>query len=277
MAARFWVGGTGTWDASDTTHWSASSGGASGASVPGSSDDVTFDGSSGGGTATVNTDPTIRTLTTSAYTGTLDFSVNNNNLTLAVNTTAVTAFTDSGSGTHTIKMGNGTWTVQNAQAGTVHWNISGSNLTLTANSSTLSFTGAVGQLRMGGKTYSTVTIAANARIYFNASTWTIATLNLGAGALIMFNSATYTLSNAPTWAGTSSAPIVLCADGLNNATLSCASGTVSLDYGSIQDVTGSGGATFSATNSYGYNATNWSISGPSAGTGGFPVTEGPFA
>ena len=43
MAARFWVGGTGTWDASSTTNWSASSGGASGASAPTSSDDVTFD------------------------------------------------------------------------------------------------------------------------------------------------------------------------------------------------------------------------------------------
>lgn len=42
--ARFWVGGTGNW--SDTTHWSASSGGAGGSSVPSSTDDVTFDGSS---------------------------------------------------------------------------------------------------------------------------------------------------------------------------------------------------------------------------------------
>ena len=41
--ARYWVGGTGNWDDSDTTHWSASSGGAGGASVPTSSDTVTFD------------------------------------------------------------------------------------------------------------------------------------------------------------------------------------------------------------------------------------------
>jgi len=43
MANRYWVGGTGTWDASATTHWSASSGGASGASVPTTSDSVFFD------------------------------------------------------------------------------------------------------------------------------------------------------------------------------------------------------------------------------------------
>jgi hypothetical protein len=42
MAARFWVGGTGTWSASNTTNWSATSGGASGASVPGTVDNVFF-------------------------------------------------------------------------------------------------------------------------------------------------------------------------------------------------------------------------------------------
>lgn len=40
---RYWVGGTGTWDATTTTNWSASSGGATGASVPTSADAVVFD------------------------------------------------------------------------------------------------------------------------------------------------------------------------------------------------------------------------------------------
>lgn len=53
MANRFWVGGTGSWDAADTTHWSATTGGAGGASVPGASDAVFFDVASGGGTVTV--------------------------------------------------------------------------------------------------------------------------------------------------------------------------------------------------------------------------------
>lgn len=53
MANRFWRGGTGTWDAADTTHWSATSGGAGGASVPTSSDNVFFDSSSGLSGATV--------------------------------------------------------------------------------------------------------------------------------------------------------------------------------------------------------------------------------
>jgi len=43
MANRYWVGGTGTWDATTTTNWSAASGGAGGASAPTSADNVIFD------------------------------------------------------------------------------------------------------------------------------------------------------------------------------------------------------------------------------------------
>lgn len=49
MANRYWVGGTGTWDASTTTNWSATSGGAGGASAPTSADNVFFDGGSDAG------------------------------------------------------------------------------------------------------------------------------------------------------------------------------------------------------------------------------------
>jgi hypothetical protein len=57
MADRYWVGGTGAWNDTNTTNWSASSGGAGGASVPTSADNVFFNGSSGGGTVTINTVP----------------------------------------------------------------------------------------------------------------------------------------------------------------------------------------------------------------------------
>lgn len=43
MADRYWVGGTGTWNDTSTSVWSTSSGGASGASVPTSADNVFFD------------------------------------------------------------------------------------------------------------------------------------------------------------------------------------------------------------------------------------------
>lgn len=54
MAARYWVtGGNGL--TSSTTNWSTTSGGASGASVPGAADDAIFDSNSGTGTVTMLT------------------------------------------------------------------------------------------------------------------------------------------------------------------------------------------------------------------------------
>jgi hypothetical protein len=50
MADRYWVGGTGNWDNSNTASWSATSGGAGGASIPTISDNVFLNASSGGGT-----------------------------------------------------------------------------------------------------------------------------------------------------------------------------------------------------------------------------------
>lgn len=50
MADRYWVGGTGTWDATTTTNWSATSNGPGGASAPTSVDDVFFDVNSNVGT-----------------------------------------------------------------------------------------------------------------------------------------------------------------------------------------------------------------------------------
>lgn len=46
MANRYWVGNGGTWDASDTAHWSLTSGGTPGASAPTSSDRAIFDANS---------------------------------------------------------------------------------------------------------------------------------------------------------------------------------------------------------------------------------------
>lgn len=50
MATYYWVGGSGTWDATSTTNWAASSGGAGGAGVPGTADNVIFDAASNVGT-----------------------------------------------------------------------------------------------------------------------------------------------------------------------------------------------------------------------------------
>jgi hypothetical protein len=61
---RYWVGGTGTWDATTTTNWSATSGGAGGASVPTSVDNVIFNTSSSTAnaayTVTIGTNAVVR-------------------------------------------------------------------------------------------------------------------------------------------------------------------------------------------------------------------------
>ena len=77
--ARYWVGDNGTWD--DTAHWSASSGGGGGASVPTKTDDVIFDAnsfSSDGRTITFPLSPTksiCQTLDMSGITFTVSFAV----------------------------------------------------------------------------------------------------------------------------------------------------------------------------------------------------------
>ena len=53
MAAKFWVGGAGTWDNTSTTNWAITSGGAGGTAAPTAVDTVTFDANSGTGTVTV--------------------------------------------------------------------------------------------------------------------------------------------------------------------------------------------------------------------------------
>lgn len=74
MAVRYWVGGTGTWDTTSTTNWSATSGGAGGASAPTSADSVVMNASSGAGTITLGENITVLLLNTASYTGTVDWA-----------------------------------------------------------------------------------------------------------------------------------------------------------------------------------------------------------
>jgi hypothetical protein len=66
MAARYWVGGTATWDGTAGTKWALTSGGAGGQAVPTSSDDVYFDSGSGTCTVTVSGTRVCKTLTVSS-------------------------------------------------------------------------------------------------------------------------------------------------------------------------------------------------------------------
>lgn len=74
MADRYWVGGTGTWDNSAGSKWSTTSGGAGGAAVPTSADDVYFNAASGAVTVTSGATNNCKNLTLTGFTGTLDGS-----------------------------------------------------------------------------------------------------------------------------------------------------------------------------------------------------------
>ncbi len=80
MANRYWVGGTGTWNTTSTTNWSASSGGGGGASVPTAADSVFFDQA---GTYTVTMTGALNCLDFTVSAGTVTFQ-NGTTPTLAV-------------------------------------------------------------------------------------------------------------------------------------------------------------------------------------------------
>ncbi len=271
MASRFWVGGTGTWDSSTTTHWAATTGGAGGQSVPGSADDVTFDGSSGGGTITVNTTVTVLTLTCGAFTGTLDFSANNNNVTLS----GSTGFNGSGTGTRTINLGNGTWTLSTNTASTIVWTLATTTgLTFNANSSIIQLTGNTSggtqrQFQGGSKTYSTLVIGAQTSGGTTAITGgnTFATLTVtGQNFVTINNTLTVTTLNLN---GTSSGEVALQSAGLSQQTLSVASNPPTMTWVAFRGIGATGGASFVASNSFDLGANSGiTITAPSASGGG---------
>lgn len=139
MANRFWVaGGDGLW--SSTTNWSATSGGGSGASVPGSADTATFNASSGAGIATVDSSVTIQTLTLTGFTGTLAFGTNS----ISLNSTGLIftgAATCSITGTPVINVTNATATATTVnvtamtEANSISFNFTGGTYPLTIGNS----------------------------------------------------------------------------------------------------------------------------------------------
>jgi len=86
-AQRYWIAvATANWN--NTANWSTASGGAGGASVPGSSDVVIFDGAGGrNGSCTIDMVPTVAGLSVSGYTGSIDLNGNNVTISSTVNNT----------------------------------------------------------------------------------------------------------------------------------------------------------------------------------------------
>lgn len=78
MAEKYWVGGTGTWNQNSGGRWSLTSGGAGGAGIPNTGDNVHFDANSGGGIVTIAAGAACYNFIATGYTGQLKGSTNFN-------------------------------------------------------------------------------------------------------------------------------------------------------------------------------------------------------
>lgn len=115
MATRYWVGGTGTWDATSTANWSTTSGGAAGASAPVAADTAIFDANSGTGTCTTAAGATATTVTLNSATLALTlgtnltitgtFTLTAGTLTLGSNTFTMAVFSSNNANTRAINFG----------------------------------------------------------------------------------------------------------------------------------------------------------------------------
>lgn len=171
MANRYWVLGTGTWDATSTTNWSTSSGGAGGASVPTASDNVFFDANSNVGTG--------------AFT-----------VTMASSPRVCNDFTASGL--------DGTMTLAGTSIGLT---VSGS-LTFPATNFSATYTGTTTfNATTTGKTVTTNGVAFGGAVNFNGvgGEWTLGSaLNIGANNLTLSNG-TFDTSSSGNYAITAGA------------------------------------------------------------------------
>ena len=339
--ARYWVGGTGSWTTSDTTNWSASSGGAGGASAPagedvffdqvgtytvtvtgpltcrdftvsaglvtfnftGSFQDITISGSLSLSPGTVSTWPasfritfnatTPQTITTnnlgiggttfngvggtwtlgSAYTA--KFGSNGGSITLTNGTFSTSAsnyavncevFSSSNSNTRTLNLNASTFTIA-ASAWTC---TTSTNLTVSGSGATVTMTRATAKTFAGGSAnYGAFTLdqgGAGALTISGSNTFANISnsYNATAATTIRFTSGTTQTITSFTAEGT--AGKVLTIDSTTPgtaATLSKASGTVSVSFLSIQDSTATGGATWNALDSTDVSGnTGWVITAP---------------
>ena len=196
MPDRYWVGGTASWDGTAGTKWSATSGGAGGASVPTTADNVFFTNLSTG-TCTIATGNTgAASINCTGFAGTITGSAA---ITVAGSVTLVAAMTYTHTGTMTFA-GTGTLTTAGKIFSGV--TVSGAGITLTLgdalNTATRTLT-----VTQGTFTTNNFSVSANALSSSNSNTRTI---NLGSstvslsttGAAINFGNPTNLTFNAGT-------------------------------------------------------------------------------
>lgn len=276
-----------TWDTSSTAMWSTTSGGGTGASVPGSADIVIFDAATcvGGVTCTITiaaaTNPTLQSITwgacTASTTGCIIDNSANNNMTF----TGSGGFNGSGTGTRTWTGGSGTYTLSTSQSTwtiATSTNLSNPTTAFSSATVTLSFvsTSSTPQFLPGTLTYGTVNLNGNKGINLGNVAFTVGTLNVtGPNSLKFPQGVTTTITNAFNWTGTSAAPILIANSNPGNGvgSITTGSGTTNTAAWAIfEHITfiPVGGSTLTATNSLdlGLNTgTGFTITPPSSGGG----------
>ena len=218
MADRYWVGGTGTWDGASTTNWAASSGGASGASVPTAADNVFFDANSNVGTGTF----TVTMATTPRLCNDFTASGLDGTMTLAGSAIGLTV-----SGSLTFQATNFT----RSYTGTTTFNATTTGKTVTTNGVTfgsggVTFDGVGGAWTLGsalncGGTLTLTNGTFNTSASNYAVTATIFSSNNSNTRVITLNGSQLTFSNS----GASGAWNITTS---TNATLNAGSSTISL-------------------------------------------------
>lgn len=196
---RYWVGGTGTWDNSATTHWAYTSGGSSGAVAPTSAETVFFDSNSGGGTVTIGANVNVGSLTTTGFTGVITGSYN---ITDYGSLTLTTGIFSSYTGTLTFAATTTGFTITGASnnLGTVVFNGSGGGWTLQDNWSAISVTLTAGTLVASSQT---ITLTGTGTVWTGGATFTAGTSTIVisdtssssktfAGANLTYNNLTFT-------------------------------------------------------------------------------------
>ncbi len=290
--ACYWVGGSGTWDQTNTggggsggIKWASSTGGGTActavsgpaAGVPGPSDIATFDASSGGGTvtvaATINSTNTIQSIVAGTFTsGTLDFATNNTSITFNA-----AGFSGTGTVARTINRGTGTFTFTGAGS----WDLTTTTLlTWTAGSGgTYVFTSSstTGQQAFhgGSKDYgasSVLTVngrAAGTGFAYSGSN-TLGTINLTGPLYFKATAGASHTVGSLNITGTLTAPVVFGFDTSQNTAVTFNVTSSAISYAVLRSIT-FGTSAVNPTNSWDLGNNNFnsgSLSTPSGGSGG---------
>jgi hypothetical protein len=174
MADRYWVGGTANWDGTAGTKWATASGGAGGASVPTSADDVFFTNLSTG-TCTISTGNTgAKSINCTGFTGTLAGS---SAITVSGSITLVAGMTVTYSGTLTL---NATATLTTAGKTIGPLTINGAGITVTLGDALTSS----GAITVTQGTFTTANFNVTAAS-FQSSNVNLRTINLGSSTVTL--------------------------------------------------------------------------------------------